>query len=92
MSEETEVSTSLRERALGRIAQMVTPSRAAFYGGVGSLVLAGTAFASGAGIGASSGASYITSEILPDVGIIATALMGLAVAIYGFKWILALVV
>ncbi|MBE7566421.1 hypothetical protein HER14_12440 [Acidithiobacillus thiooxidans] len=87
-----EEQPSLRNRALAKIASLATPSRVAVYGGVGSLVLASTAFASGAGIGASSAASYITTDIVPDVAVVATALMALAAAIYGFKWILSLLV
>lgn len=87
-----EDKSSLRNRALAKIADLAIPGRAAVFGGVGSLVLASTAFASGAGIGANAAASYITSEIVPDVAIVATALMALAAAIYGFKWILSLLV
>lgn len=90
--EVVEEQPSLRNRALAKIASLATPSRVAVYGGVGSLVLASTAFASGAGIGASSAASYITTDIVPDVAVIAVALMALAAAIYGFKWILSLLV
>lgn len=92
MSEQVEVSASLRERALARIAQLATPGRTALAGGVGSLVLSMTAFASGAGIGASSAASYITTDIVPDVAVIAVSLMALAAAIYGFKWMLSMLV
>lgn len=87
-----EEKTSLRDRALAKVAALATPSRMAVAGGMGSLVLASTAFASGAGIGASSAASYITTDIVPDVAVIAVALMALAAAIYGFKWILSLLV
>ena len=82
---------SLRDRALARIAKIATPGRVAAAGAVVGLVSASTAFAS-AGVGASAAASYITGSILPDVGVIAVALMGLAAAIYGFKWLLSLVV
>lgn len=87
-----EEKTSLRDRAFAKIATLATPSRVAVTIGAGSLVLASTAFASGAGIGASSAASYITTDIVPDVAVIAVALMALAAAIYGFKWILSLLV
>lgn len=82
---------SLRDRALARVAQLATPGRVAAAAGVVGLVSASTAFAS-AGVGASAAATYITGSILPDVALIATALMGLAAAIYGFKWLLSLVV
>ncbi len=83
---------SLRDRAMARVAQLATPGRVAAATAVVGLVSASTAFASGAGVGASAAASYITGSILPDVGVIAIALMGLAAAIYGFKWLLSLVV
>ena len=82
---------SLRDRAMARVAQLATPGRVAAATAVVGLVSASTAFAS-AGVGASAAASYITGSILPDVGVIAVALMGLAAAIYGFKWLLSLVV
>ena len=82
---------SLRDRALAKVAQFVTPGRVAAVASVVGLVSASTAFAS-AGVGANAAATYITGSILPDVAIIATALMGLAAAIYGFKWLLALLV
>ena len=82
---------SLRDRALAKVAQLATPSRVAAATAVVGLVSASTAFAS-AGVGASAAATYITGSILPDVGVIAIALMGLAAAIYGFKWLLSLVV
>lgn len=84
-------SLSLRERALAKVAQLATPGRTAVAAAVVGLVSAGTAFAS-AGVGANAAATYITGSIVPDVAIIATALMGLAAAIYGFKWLLSLVV
>ena len=80
-----------REIALAKLAQLATPGRVAAAIAVVGLVSASTAFAS-AGVGASAAASYITGSILPDVGVIAVALMGLAAAIYGFKWLLSLVV
>ncbi|MDD2747035.1 MAG: hypothetical protein PHG39_05720 [Acidithiobacillus ferrooxidans] len=83
---------SLRDRALAKVAQFASPGRVAAVASVVGMVSASTAFASGAGVGASSAATYITGSILPDVAIIATALMGLAAAIYGFKWLLSLVV
>ena len=88
---------SLRDRALARIAEIVTPGRVAAAGAVVGLVSASSAFATatgagGGGVGATAAASYITTTILPDVGVIAVALMGLAAAIYGFKWLLSLVV
>ena len=86
------VKESLRDRALAKVAQLATPGRVAAVSGVVALVSAATAFASGAGVGASAAATYITGSILPDVGVIAVALMGLAAAIYGFKWLLSLVV
>lgn len=83
---------SLRDRALAKVAELVaTPGRVAAATAVVGLVSASTAFAS-AGVGASAAATYITGSILPDVGVIAVALMGLAAAIYGFKWLLSLVV
>lgn len=82
---------SLRDRALAKVAQFATPGRVAAVTAVVGLVSASTAFAS-AGVGANAAATYITGSILPDVAIIATALMGLAAAIYGFKWLLSLVV
>ena len=82
---------SLRDRALAKVAQFATPGRVAAASAVVGLVSASTAFAS-AGVGANAAATYITGSILPDVAIIATALMGLAAAIYGFKWLLSLVV
>jgi hypothetical protein len=82
---------SLRDRAMARVAQLATPGRVAAATAVFGLVSASTAFAS-AGVGASAAASYITGSILPDVGVIAVSLMGLAAAIYGFKWLLSLVV
>ena len=82
---------SLRDRAMARVAQLATPGRVAAATAVVGLVSASTAFAS-AGVGASAAASYITGSILPDVGVIAVSLMGLAAAIYGFKWLLSLVV
>ena len=82
---------SLRDRAMARVAQLVTPGRVAAATAVVGLVSASTAFAS-AGVGANAAATYITGSILPDVGVIAVALMGLAAAIYGFKWLLSLVV
>ena len=87
---EVEVMTR-REIALAKLAQLATPGRVAAAIAVVGLVSASTAFAS-AGVGASAAASYITGSILPDVGVVATALMGLAAAIYGFKWLLSLVV
>ena len=87
---EVEVMTP-REIALAKLAQLVTPGRVAAVTAVVGLVSASTAFAS-AGVGASAAATYITGSILPDVGVIAVALMGLAAAIYGFKWLLSLVV
>ena len=87
---EVEVMTR-REIALAKLAQLATPGRVAAATAVVGLVSASTAFAS-AGVGASAAASYITGSILPDVGVVATALMGLAAAIYGFKWLLSLVV
>ena len=87
---EVEVMTR-REIALAKLAQLATPGRVAAATAVVGLVSASTAFAS-AGVGASAAASYITGSILPDVGVIAVALMGLAAAIYGFKWLLSLVV
>ena len=87
---EVEVMTR-REIALAKLAQLATPGRVAAATAVVCLVSASTAFAS-AGVGASAAASYITGSILPDVGVVATALMGLAAAIYGFKWLLSLVV
>ncbi len=87
---EVEVMTR-REIALAKLAQIATPGRVAAATAVVGLVSASTAFAS-AGVGASAAASYITGSILPDVGVIAIALMGLAAAIYGFKWLLSLVV
>ncbi|MHB1735227.1 MAG: hypothetical protein ACYCQM_01480 [Acidithiobacillus sp.] len=87
---EVEVMTR-REIALAKLAQLVTPGRVAAVTAVVGLVSASTAFAS-AGVGASAAATYITGSILPDVGVIAVALMGLAAAIYGFKWLLSLVV
>ena len=87
---EVEVMTP-REIALAKLAQLATPGRVAAATAVVGLVSASTAFAS-AGVGASAAASYITGSILPDVGVVATALMGLAAAIYGFKWLLSLVV
>lgn len=87
---EVEVMTR-REIALAKLAQLATPGRVAAATAVIGLVSASTAFAS-AGVGASAAATYITGSILPDVAIIATALMGLAAAIYGFKWLLSLVV
>lgn len=83
---------SLRDRALARIAEIATPGRVAAAGAVVGLVSASSAFATGAGVGATAAATYITTMILPDVGVIAIALMGLAAAIYGFKWLLSLVV
>ena len=80
-----------REIALAKLALLATPGRVAAATAVVGLVSASTAFAS-AGVGASAAASYITGSILPDVGVIAVALMGLAAAIYGFKWLLSLVV
>ena len=82
---------SLRDRAMARVAQLATPGRVAAATAVVGLVSASTAFAS-AGVGANAAATYITGSILPDVGVIAVALMGLAAAIYGFKWLLSLVV
>ena len=87
---EVEVMTR-REIALAKLAQLATPGRVAAVTAVVGLVSASTAFAS-AGVGASAAATYITGSILPDVGVIAVALMGLAAAIYGFKWLLSLVV
>ena len=87
---EVEVMTR-REIALAKLAQLATPGRVAAATAVVGLVSASTAFAS-AGVGASAAASYIMGSILPDVGVVATALMGLAAAIYGFKWLLSLVV
>jgi hypothetical protein len=87
---EVEVMTR-REIALAKLAQLATPGRVAAATAVVGLVSASTAFAS-AGVGASAAASYITGSILPDVGVIAVALMGLAAGIYGFKWLLSLVV
>ena len=87
---EVEVMTR-REIALAKLAQLATPGRVAAATAVVGLVSASTAFAS-AGVGASAAATYITGSILPDVGVIAVALMGLAAAIYGFKWLLSLVV
>ncbi|MEY2336378.1 hypothetical protein [Acidithiobacillus ferrianus] len=82
---------SLRDRALAKVAQLATPGRVATATAVVGMVSAATAYAS-AGVGASAAATYITGSILPDVGVIAVALMGLAAAIYGFKWLLSLVV
>ena len=87
---EVEVMTR-RGFALVKLARLATPGRVAAATAVVGLVSASTAFAS-AGVGASAAASYITGSILPDVGVIAVALMGLAAAIYGFKWLLSLVV
>lgn len=96
MSEVSEVKEgevmTRRELALAKVAQFATPRRVALVTSVVGLVSAATAYASGAGVGASAAASYITGSILPDVGVIAVALMGLAAAIYGFKWLLSLVV
>ena len=90
LGDELEKGT-LRERALAKVALLATPGRVAVASAVVGLVSASTAYAS-AGVGASAAASYITGSILPDVGVIAVALMGLAAAIYGFKWLLSLVV
>lgn len=89
--DDVEESALRRDRALAKLALLATPGRVAVASAVVGLVSASTAYAS-AGVGASAAASYITGSILPDVGVIAIALMGLAAAIYGFKWLLSLVV
>ena len=88
---EVEVMTR-RKIALADLVGLVTPGRVAAATAVVGLVSASSAFATGAGVGATAAATYITTMILPDVGVIAIALMGLAAAIYGFKWLLSLVV
>ena len=93
---EVEVLTR-RKIGLADLVGLVTPGRVAAATAVVGLVSASSAFATatgagGGGVGATAAASYITTTILPDVGVIAVALMGLAAAIYGFKWLLSLVV
>jgi len=83
---------SLRERALRELAVIANPRRASVVAVVVGGLSAATAFASGGGQGANTAANFITGTIVPDVGIIAVALMTLAASVYGIKWLLALIV
>ena len=91
----TEVSSdklSMRERVLAELAVVVSPRRAGVVAAVVAGLSAATAFASGGGQGANTAATFLTGTIVPDVGIIAVALMTLAASVYGIKWLLALIV
>jgi len=88
----SEDRVSLRERALRELAVVASPRRAAVASVVVGILSAATAFASGGGQGANTAANFLTGTIVPDVGIIAVALMTLAASVYGIKWLLALIV
>ncbi|OFC61074.1 hypothetical protein BAE30_06115 [Acidithiobacillus caldus] len=93
MESVTEVSSdklSMRERVLAELAVVVSPRRAGVVAAVVGGLSAATAFASGQG--ASTAANFLTGTIVPDVGVIAVALMTLAASVYGIKWLLALIV
>lgn len=87
-----EEAPSLREKAMQRLAAVATPGRVAVAVSVVGALSAATAFASGGGQGANTAATFLTGTIVPDVGIIAVALMTLAASVYGIKWLLALIV
>lgn len=85
-----EEAPSLREKAMQRLAAVASPGRVAVAVSVVGALSAATAFASGQG--ANTAATFLTGTIVPDVGIIAVALMTLAASVYGIKWLLALIV
>ena len=83
---EVEVSTR-RARSLGAIAQFASPSRVAIATAVGSLVAAGTAFASGgAGTAATAAAASFTASGDTAIGAIGVALISLAGIAVVYKW------
>ena len=76
---EVEVVKNRRARALGAIAQFASPRRVSMATGIGALVLAGTAFASGgAGTAATTAAASFTSSGDTAIGAIGVALISLA--------------
>ena len=78
---------SARERALGFIAEYASPRRVAIATAVGSLVAAGTAFASGgAGTAATNAAASFTSSGDTAIGAIGVALISLAGIAVVYKW------
>ena len=84
---EGENMKSARDRALGAIAQFASPKRLAIATAVGSLVAAGTAFASGgAGAAATAAAASFTSSGDTAIGAIGVALISLAGIAVVYKW------
>ena len=78
---------SARDRALGAIAQFASPKRLAIASAVGSLVAAGTAFASGgAGTAATNAAASFTASGDTAIGAIGVALISLAGIAVVYKW------
>lgn len=78
---------SARERALGFIAEHASPRRVAIATALGSLVAAGTAFASGgAGTAATNAAASFTSSGDTAIGAIGVALISLAGIAVVYKW------
>ncbi len=76
-----------RDRALGAIAQFASPRRVAIATGVGAMVLAGTAFASGgAGSAATAAAASFTSSGDTAIAAIGGALIALAGLAIVYKW------
>jgi hypothetical protein len=76
-----------RNRALGTIAQFASPRRIAVATGVGGLVMAGTAFASGgAGSAATAAAASFTSSGDTAIAAIGVALISLAGIAVVYKW------
>ncbi len=85
--DDLKVVKSARDRALGAIAQFASPRRVALATGVGGLVLASTAFASGgAGTAATTAAAAFTSSGDTAIGAIGVALISLAGIAVVYKW------
>lgn len=78
---------SARDRALGVVANLASPRRVAFAVAIGSLVSAGTAFASGgAGTAATAAAAAFTASGETAIGAIGVALISLAGIAVVYKW------
>lgn len=76
-----------RDRALGTIAQMVSPRRVAIATAVGGMVASVSAYASGgAGTAATTAAASFTSSGDTAIGAIGVALISLAGIAVVYKW------
>ncbi|MDD3761201.1 MAG: hypothetical protein PHO57_10285 [Acidithiobacillus sp.] len=76
-----------RNRALGAVAQLASPRRVAVAAAIGSVVAAGTAFASGgAGAAATAAAASFTSSGDTAVAAIGVALISLAGISVVYRW------